>query len=146
MLNVSMKLSGDLAADLDKFAANIQDSVILSGAAAMARVIYDEVKLNTSGARAHGRPLDPPGVKTGTLNSAIYRVYAEDRSSEFMKVYRVSVNKRKAPHWHLLEYGWSQAPAHPYIRPAWDHVQQAIAAGKARMTQRLREGTAGLPT
>ncbi len=146
MLNIETKLTGNLVADLDKFEASIKDSVIFSGAAAMARVIYDEVKLNTSGARKTGMPLDPPGVKTGTLNNAIYRVYAADRSSQYVKVYRVSVNKSKAPHWHLLEYGHSRAPAHPFIRPAWDHVQRAIAAGKARMAERLSDGTMGLPT
>jgi HK97 gp10 family phage protein len=138
MLNIETKLTGNLAADLDKFEARIKESVVLSGVAAMARVIYNEVKLNTSPPRM--------GRKTGTLHDAIYRVYAADRSSEYVKVYRVSVNKSKAPHWHWLEYGNSRQAAHPYIRPAWDHVQEAIKAGNARMAERLSDGTMGLPT
>jgi HK97 gp10 family phage protein len=138
MISIDAKLTGDLAGDLDRFEAKIKDSVIFSGVAAMARVIYDEVKVNTSGARKGG-PKDPPGVKTGTLNNAIYRAYSPEKSSDGVKVYNVSVNKSKAPHWHLIEYGWSRAPAHPYIRPALSRMKDAGDAGMARMTERMIE-------
>lgn len=140
MINIEAKLTGDLAGDLDRFAKNIQDKVVLAGVAAMAKVIYDEVKLNTSGARAHGgRPLDPPDSVTGTLHNAIYRVFSPEQSTDEVKVYKVSVNKSKAPHWHLVEFGWSRAPAHPYIRPAFDRMGDAIRAGKLRMGQKMDE-------
>ncbi|MBI4291323.1 MAG: hypothetical protein HY661_07590 [Betaproteobacteria bacterium] len=132
MLDMQTKLTGNLSADLERFEATIKESVIMSGAAAMARVFYEEVKLNTSPPRM--------GIKTGNLHNAIYRVYAGDRSSEYAKVYRISVNKAKAPHWHLLEFGHSGQAAHPYIRPAFDLVQQAIGAGNARMAERLAQG------
>jgi len=139
VVNIETKLSGDLVAAMDAYEAKITNSVIMSGVAAMARVIYDEVKLNTSGQRAHGKPLDPPGVKTGTLDASIYRVYSPERSGDGFKTYRVSVNKSKAPHWYLIEFGWSRASAHPYLRPAFDHIEAAIKAGQARMATRLME-------
>jgi len=133
MIAIETKLTGDLSGALDKFAEKIQGQVLISGVAAMARVIYDEVKLNTSPPRM--------GMKTGNLHNAIYRVYSPEMSTDTKKVYKVSVNKSKAPHWHLLEYGTSRAPAHPYIRPAADHMNQAIAAGMSRITVRMGEIT-----
>ena len=138
MLNIETKLTGNLAADLDKFMQEVNGSIIWSGAAAMARVLYEEVKLNASPPRM--------GKKTGNLESSIYRVYSPGKSSEVVKTYRISYNHVKAPHGHLLEFGSSRAPAHPFVRPAWDHVQQAIKAGKDRMAERLSDGTGGLPT
>ncbi len=127
-----VKMEGNVAQGLTdalgRYADTVKEKVLFSGVAAMANVIYDEVKLNVS---RHS--------KTGLLESAVYRVYSPERSTEDEKTYRVSVNKSKAPHWHFLEYGTSKQPATPYIRPAFDHIGRAIAAGQARMTQRLGE-------
>jgi len=139
MINIETKLSGDVLEGIDKFEAKLKDSVIFSGAAAMARVIYDEVLLNTSGLRQTGAPGGPPGVKTGTLHNAVYRVYSSDNSSDGVKTYHVSVNKAKARHWWLIEFGSSRHPAHPYIRPAYDHIDQAFKAGMDRMRERIAE-------
>jgi len=131
-ITVQTKLTGDLSGALAKFERAVQEKVLISGAAAMAKVLYDQVKLNTL----------PPNLyrRTGNLHDSIYRVYAEDRSSETSKSYQISWNKRTAPHGHLLEFGTSRAPAHPFIRPAFDYVGEAIKAGQARMAQRLNEG------
>lgn len=130
MVEIGSKLSGDISASLDSFEAKIRGEVLLSGVAAMARVIYDEVKLNTS---RH--------VKTGTLHNAVYRAYSPERSVGGVQVYHVSVNKRRAPHWHLLEYGTSKMSAKPYLRPALDRMQDAIKAGSERMRERIAGGT-----
>lgn len=135
MVEIGAKLSGDITAGLDKLEAKIGGAVLLSGVAAMARVIYDEVKLNTSPPRM--------GRVTGNLHGAIYRVYAKDKSDDGRQVYRVSVNHRKAPHWHLLEFGTSRSPAHPYIRPAFDKIKQAIDAGNDRIRVVIAQGGTG---
>jgi HK97 gp10 family phage protein len=132
MVNIETKLSGDMLAGLEKFSDKIKDSVVFSGAAAMASVLYDEVKLNASPPRM--------GKKSGNLESSIYRVYSPEKSGEGFKTYRISWNRTKAPHGHLLEFGTSRAPAKPFVRPAFDRVQDAIKAGKERMTERLAEG------
>jgi len=141
MVEIETKLKGDLSAGLDGFFDDIKGKILLSGVAAMARVIYNEVKLNTSGVRKGG-PGDPPGQVTGTLNKAIYRVYAESDSTDDRKIYRVSVNKRTAPHWHLVEFGTSRMAARPYIRPAFDRVPEAIVIGMRRMRERIANRTA----
>ncbi|WP_050808629.1 HK97-gp10 family putative phage morphogenesis protein [Collimonas fungivorans] len=129
--SIDVKLNEDFSADLGKFEKNIQDKVLFSGAAAMATVIYDEVLLNASPPRM--------GRVTGNLESSIYRVYSPERSSETQKTYRISWNKKKAPHGHLLEFGTSHAAAKPFLRPAFDKVDQAIEAGKQNMKKRLVE-------
>ena len=126
MIAIETKLTGDLEGSLDKFAQKVQEEVLFSGVAAMANVIYEEVRLNVP-------------VKTGLLKSAVYRVYSKDRSSASVKTYHISVNKSKAPHWALIEFGTSRAAAKPYIRPAFDHIGEAISAGQARMSEKLKE-------
>jgi HK97 gp10 family phage protein len=107
---------------------------LFSGVAAMAKVTYDEVRANAA-----------KNKKTGLLQSAIYRVYSPEKSTDDQKTYRVSWNKKKAPHGHLIEWGTSRAPAFPFVRPAFDHIQAAIDAGRARMAQRLADGVLEAP-
>lgn len=128
MIGLEFKHTGNLDRDLDRFAEKVQGEVLISGVAAMARVIYDEVRLN---AEKH--------VQTGLLLSAVYRVYVKERSTDTQKIYRVSVNKAKAPHWHFLEYGTSRQKAQPFIRPTFDHIGRAVEAGKTRMSERMGE-------
>lgn len=117
---------------LERYTKKISGRVMLSGVAAMALVIYNEVKLNTSPPRM--------GKKTGALHDAVYRAFSPERSTEDTKYYHVSVNKRKAPHWHLIEYGTSRAIAHPYLRPAFDRMGQAVKKGKERVKELMASG------
>lgn len=126
---IDAQLSGDLALDLSRFEQKIKDQVLFSGVAAMAKVIYDEVKLNAAPPRL--------GMKTGRLQESIYRAHSPEKSTDSVKTYNISWNKKKAPHGHLVEFGTSRAPAHSFLRPAFDRVREAIEAGMARMAQRL---------
>lgn len=128
MITVNSKLTGDMADGLDKFAKDIREKVLFSGVAAMAKVIYDEVVSNAEANK-----------KTGLLQSAIYRVYSPEKSGDDSKLYRISWNKRKAPHGGLIEYGTSRSPAYPFVRPAFDHMDAAIASGKASMAAKIGE-------
>jgi HK97 gp10 family phage protein len=132
---VTAKLEGDLGAMLDRFSAKVTEPVLFSGAAAMARVVYAEVLVNTQ----------PPklGIKTGNLHASIYWAKDAKTITPTRKVYNVSWNKSKAPHGHLLEYGTSRAPAHPFMRPSASALPSAIKAGLARMHERLAEVTQG---
>jgi HK97 gp10 family phage protein len=131
MINFETKLTGDLSAQIDRFERKVQDEVLMSGVAAMAKVMYDEARFNAEKHR-----------KSGKLQDAIYRVFSPEKSSYATKTYRISWNKSKAPHGHLIEFGTSRAPAYPFIRPAFDRINEAIKAGQARMAERM----AGLGT
>lgn len=130
---VEGRLNGDFEADLSKFENAIQEKVLFSGAAAMGRVFYDEVKLNASPPRL--------GRKTGNLSNAIYWAYSPEKSTATVKTYRISWNKSKAPHGHLLEFGTSKMAAHPFLRPAFSRVDEAIRIGKERMAERMANAT-----
>lgn len=135
MVEINTKLSGDILEGLERFSKKIGGKILLSGVAATAFPIYEELLLNTSGVRP-----GMPKILTGTLHSAVYRAFSPERSTDDVKVYHVSVNHKKAPHWHLLEYGTSHSPAHPFIRPAFDRMGYAIERGKDRMTHLLSSG------
>lgn len=68
-------------------------------AQAMTQVLYDQVKLNVSSL----------GSVTGKLADSIYQAYSPEHSQDGARAeYHVSWNHRKAPHGHLVEYGYIQ--------------------------------------
>jgi HK97 gp10 family phage protein len=117
---------GDTFARLDKYADRVKGEVLIAGAAAAAKVFYDEVK-----ARAP--------VNAGTLRDSIYRVFAKDSSTDARKNYEIGWNRKKAPHGHLVEFGTVKMAARPFLRPALAMAQAAIAAGQQRMREKLLE-------
>lgn len=146
---ITTKLAGDMVGDLSRYEKKIKDTVLFAGVAAMAKVIYDEVKANTSGLKDAKKF---PGVKTGTLHDSIYRVFSPEKSKDGAKLYRISWNKKTAPHGNLVEFGhWTKTvgkygplrpvwvPAHPFLRPAFDHIGAAITAGQESMASKLGE-------
>lgn len=123
-------------------------------AQAGAEVLYEAVKRNVE---------NRPESKTGNLKNAIYQVYSKDNSNEFKATYHVSWNSRKAPHGHLVEYGYKQKyrvvydekkqrwytlkdqplptpkqiPAYPFVRPAQAKFGAALDAAEAVVRQRM---------
>jgi HK97 gp10 family phage protein len=128
MINIKARLTGEIDKNLDKFEGELRAQVLRAAAGAMANFILNQA-----------RRYALPHVKTGALYNSLYQVYAEDLSDENKQVYRVSWNRTKAPHGHLIEFGTSRAAAYPFIRPAFDHVKEAIEVGKARMRDKMRE-------
>ena len=128
MIDSTLTMADDFTAGLDRLGKEVEAKVLFSGAAAMALVFYDEVRINVL-----------KHYKTGTLYNSIYRVYSEAHSKPERVVYEVSWNKTKAPHGHLIEFGTSRAPAYPFLRPAFSVAPAALDAGLARMTERMSE-------
>lgn len=149
MININSKLTGDMSGDLDKFTKDIREKVLFSGVAAMAKVMYDEVKVQTLKLKSekehwfYGTSFKKNGTKylfqPGTLNASVYRVYSPERSTEESKLYKISWNHAKCPYGYMVEFGTSRAAAHSFMRPAFDRVNEAIAAGKARMAEKIGE-------
>lgn len=126
MMKVEAKLKNNIGDTLKGLQGEELTSILFSGAAAMANVIYTDI-------------IDNPSFpeKTGLLKSAIYRTHAKDNSTDRKIAYHVGVNKKKAPHWHWVEFGNSRIPAQPYIRPAADKLGEAVDAGMKRIAERL---------
>lgn len=144
-------------ASLDGLSDSLKNEVLVSGAAAAARVIYGEV-----------RSRSPTGTKSqmrrgklhtaGTLRDSIYRVYVKSKSNESIARYEVGWNRGKAWYSRLVEFGhWSRpvipsgksrsrkkkivkwVPAYPFFRPSVAAFPVAIEAAKTRMIEKLNE-------
>lgn len=142
---IESTFKSDIDEGLAKFALDIQDGVMMAGAAAMAKVLYEEARtrcpVSTEAHFFYGSNSKKSGVRylfmPGTLKKSIYRAYSPERSTQTTKTYRISWNHSEAPYGYMVEFGTSNAPAHPFLRPAFSAVNEAIAAGKARMAQKL---------
>jgi hypothetical protein len=123
-------------------------------AQAGAQLLYNEVRQNVA----------RMGQKTGNLARSIYQVYSKDQSGKDRDVYHVSWNARKAPHGHLVEYGYKQiyqvvkdrrtgewitlkdrrlpqakqVPPKPFVRPAMAKFPMALAAIESEFYKRLK--------
>lgn len=76
----------------------------------------------------------------GTLRRSIYQVWSQDKSGPDRSTYHVAWNHRKAPYGFMVEFGTSRAPAHPFLRPAWDAARdRALKAADAEFTRILAE-------
>lgn len=95
------------------------DEAARPAAQAMAQVFYDEVKRNVA----------QIGRVTGNLERSIYQAFSKDNSGESRATYHVSWNHRKAPHGHLVEWGYmqrykmyldSEGNVRPMVRPGME--------------------------
>lgn len=143
---------GDIAAQVGAFFERIKNEALRPAAHAMAIVLYEEMRARVP-------------VKMGTLQAAIYRWFDDSESGPDHKTYLVGVNKRKAPHWWLVEHGhWRRhavlqlpsgewvtvksrplkvpvyVPAQPYLRVAVDaKLGAAVEAGRRRLAEKIQE-------
>jgi len=151
-MNVTIGLVSDMSESLAKLEADMKEHVVRSAAHAGALLFYDEARRR---APVYGGA-PRKGIKPGQLRDAIYRAFAEKKSSDVVKMYEVSWNTRKAPHGHLIEYGhWivqkvngipqrtGRVPAIPFIRGSFDRAQDAIRAMRERAVERTAEVLSG---
>ena len=115
---IDADLSGldDMLGQLEEDAAD----AIRPMAQAAAQVYYDRVKQNV---RALGR-------ETGNLDRSIYQAFSPENSQDGKRAeYHVSWNHLKAPHGHLVEFGYlqryryyqdNQGVVRPMVRPGMD--------------------------
>lgn len=128
MVDIEISLTGDLDGVLSRYSSHIREKVLIRSVAAGARVLHAELTVNTR----------PPkiGEKTKNLQNSVYRTLSKRRSTDDVKSYHIGVNKKKAPHWHFLEYGTSHRAAKPFLRPTFDNkIKPAIDTMRARMSQ-----------
>lgn len=152
--------TGGLSEVLQRFESEFVQKLVYTGAAAAARVIYDEVRLNTSGSRP-----GTPKMVTATLHNNIYMTKIPEESNETRAVYLVSFRKgsKQAKHGYLVEFGHAmpyrvvmlkngdwitlksqpltpprRVKPFPFLRPAFEgHMPRAINTGLASMTVRF---------
>ncbi|QIL69566.1 HK97 gp10 family phage protein [Diaphorobacter sp. HDW4B] len=123
-----------LAAYLDQL-GDEAEKAIRPAAQAGVQVLYERVQANVA----------QIGKKSGNLASSIYQVYSKTNSEEGRNAeYQVSWNRKKAPHGHLVEYGYlrryryykgNDGQIRPMVRPGMEGKpkpgRRASAAQKA---------------
>lgn len=150
--SVAFSFEGDITGQVAAFIKQVQEEAVRPAAHAMAVVLYDEMRARVP-------------FHMGTLQGAIYRWFDVSDSGPDRKTYLVGVNKRKAPHWWLIEHGhWRKyavlklpdgsyvtlkdqplktpvfEPAQPYLRVSVDaKLGAAVEAGRLRMAEKLGE-------
>ena len=145
--NIDLSQLEELRKKLHAYGEAIKNEVAIEGAAGMALVIYEEARfrapISVGAHYFYGTQFKKDGTKylfqPGTLKNAIYRVFSREKSSATLKMYRVGWNHIKAPYGAMVEFGTSRAPAKPFLRPSLSRLDDAIAAGKARMAKKLNE-------
>ena len=150
----------DLSIDMSAFESDMEaladraEKAARPAAQAGAQVLYERVKANVA---ALGR-------KTGNLDSAIYQAFSANNSGEGKATYHISWNATKAPHGHLVEWGyikrWQsimingkwvtlknrplatpvQVPGKAFVRRAKDAMPQAQEAMRAKFLEVLHGG------
>jgi HK97 gp10 family phage protein len=149
-MTFSVDLSGlkALSAQLEAFGDFVKGDVAMEGAAAFAKVVYDEARIRAPISEAahifYGRNSTKNGVvyrfEPGSLRAAIYRKYSEEKSTGTLKAYRISWNQKKAPYGHMVELGTLHAPAHSFLGAAFYARQQdGSVAALAAMAAKLAE-------
>ena len=152
MFSISIDMSA-FESDMEQF-ADCAEKAARPAAQAGAQVLYERVKANVA---ALGR-------KTGNLDSAIYQAFSANNSGEGKATYHISWNATKAPHGHLVEWGyikrWQsimingkwvtlknrplatpvQVPGKAFVRRAKDAMPQAQEAMRAKFLEVLHGG------
>lgn len=145
--NVSMKFdTRGINSALDKLNDGIKDQV-RPAAQAGAQVLYEEVLARVPVAKTSRKTKGGRVIAPGTLKASIYQAFSKDNSSDGHSTYHVSWNAKKAPHGHLVEYGTSRAPAHPFLRPAYDaKSKDALEAAKTKLAEGTKQVISELKT
>lgn len=172
MVESAIKFDFQQAFDrLDGLAKVAKEHLPRSMAVAAGTVFRDEAKARAP--RSDGGTVTDVGPRL-PLAESIYLAYSDSRSipEQGMASYGVTWNSRKAPHGHLLEFGYWQryavfkdkngnwrtdisrplsspkwVQAHPFLRPAYDAavniaLQAAMDRGKQRMGEILADPSA----
>ena len=84
-----------------------------------------------------------PRGPTGNLKAAAYASVLPPRVGQPAVAF-AGIRPRKAPHAHLVEYGHGgphPAPAHPFVRPAWDEMKDEVRRNIQEGLKKLVEGS-----
>lgn len=118
-------------AKLDMLTTATKEAVI-PAAQAGAQVFYEETRARAPVSDfAHffyGQNSVKTGVRyyfePGNLRDSIYQYRIRYYDDGGRATYAIAWNHRKAPYGYMVENGTSNAPAHPFLRPAYDAARE----------------------
>lgn len=129
MSNFSIDGIDSISDILDQLDALAQEA-IRPLAQAATQVIYNRAKVNVQGL----------GKETGNLARSIYQYHSMEKSRPGLRAeYHVSWNHKKAPHGHLLEYGWIQRYEVRLVNGHWKTLVRPSMRGKPKPGRRASQ-------
>ncbi len=113
-----MKIEG-----LDKLEANIDKLIKATGKEATGKILIKQAYV----IRDRIKDKAPSGPTGNLKRSPIARLMPE--SDKYPAIAIAGIDRKIAPHAHLVEFGTSRAPAHPFFRPAIDETKSEVMEG-----------------
>lgn len=134
---------GDIARDLELLSRAENNKVLRDATRAGANVVREEV-INTAPIRTGKLKKNVVVVtqkarRRGDISSGVHIRGVNPKTGNSDNTMK-SGDKRNAFYWRFVELGTSNAPAHPFVRPAFDARQEeAAAAAMKRMNTAIDE-------
>ncbi|HDT5880956.1 TPA: HK97 gp10 family phage protein [Klebsiella pneumoniae subsp. pneumoniae] len=144
MIDVNLDFSGlqDIARDLQTLSKAENNKVLRDSTRAGAEVLRQEVidrAPEKTGKLKKNVVVTQKSRRRGEISSGVHIRGVNPRTGNSDNTMKAS-NKRNAFYWRFVELGTSTAPAHPFVRPAFDTRQEEAAqAAMNRMNKAIDE-------
>ena len=145
MIETSLDFSGlnDIAKDLEALSRAENNKVLRDATRAGAEVLKEEViaraPVRTGKLKKNVVVVTQKSRRRGEISSGVHIRGVNPRTGNSDNTMKAS-NKRNAFYWRFVELGTSTAPAHPFVRPAFDtRMEEATQVAMQRMNQAIDE-------
>ena len=144
-MDFSLDFSGlaDIARDLETLSRAENNKVLRDATRAGAEVMRDAVveraPERTGKLKKNVVVVTQKSRRRGEISSGVHIRGVNPRTGNSDNTMKAS-NKRNAFYWRFVELGTSTAPAHPFVRPAFDtRMEEATQVAMQRMNQAIDE-------
>lgn len=145
MIDVNLDFSGlqDIARDLQTLSKAENYKVLRDATRAGATVLRDEVKVRapevTGKLKKNVVVVTQKARRSGDISSGVHIRGVNPRTGNSDNTMK-SGDKRNAFYWRFVELGTATAPAHPFVRPAFDtRMEEAVQVAMNRMNTAIDE-------
>lgn len=145
MIDVNLDFSGleDIARDLQTLSKAENNKVLRdstrAGAEVLRQEVIDRAPEQTGKLKKNVVVVTQKSRRRGEISSGVHIRGVNPRTGNSDNTMKAS-NKRNAFYWRFVELGTATAPAHPFVRPAFDTRQEEAAqAAMNRMNKAIDE-------
>ncbi|HCC2943788.1 MULTISPECIES: HK97-gp10 family putative phage morphogenesis protein [Klebsiella pneumoniae complex] len=145
MIDVNLDFSGlqDIARDLQTLSKAENNKVLRdstrAGAELLRQEVIDRAPEKTGKLKKNVVVVTQKSHRRGEISSGVHIRGVNPRTGNSDNTMKAS-NKRNAFYWRFVELGTSTAPAHPFVRPAFDtRMEEAAQVAMQRMNQAIDE-------
>ncbi|CAH5470804.1 TPA: HK97-gp10 family putative phage morphogenesis protein [Klebsiella oxytoca] len=145
MIDINLDFSGleTIARDLQTLSKAENNKVLRdstrAGAEVLRQEVIDRAPEQTGKLKKNVVVVTQKGRRRGEISSGVHIRGVNPRTGNSDNTMKAS-NRRNAFYWRFVELGTSTAPAHPFVRPAFDTRQEEAAqAAMNRMNKAIDE-------